>query len=60
VNVIAQVCLRCRGLFIDHRSIRHMARTQNWFRSVERFLSAPARVTSAAPKTGRLSRTRVR
>jgi Zn-finger nucleic acid-binding protein len=60
VNVITQLCLRCRGIFIDQRSIRHLARSQNWFRSVERFLSGPAAVTASAQKTGRLSRSRVR
>jgi Zn-finger nucleic acid-binding protein len=39
-NVRTLICLGCQGVFVDGPAVRQLARTQSWFRSVERFLSA--------------------
>jgi TFIIB-like protein len=50
LNVQILVCLACRGLFLDPRAVRQLARLLPWMHYVEQFLGSASREAPAPPK----------
>ena len=37
-SVLALVCLRCMGVFVDAKAVQHLARSQSWFALLDKYL----------------------
>jgi len=48
LEIMAAVCLHCRSIFLDYSSVRQLARTHHWFKSVEGFLNSAPRQKSTS------------
>jgi Zn-finger nucleic acid-binding protein len=52
LNVRTLVCLSCRGVYLDMKAVHQLAKTQTWFRFVERFLNSPRNAAGARKSKG--------